>query len=183
MDIYEYLKMDHDHVAHLFDQFKESELPARRKQIMSLIAQELLIHAHSEQETFYEALKQYDLTKEDATHGKKEHKEIENQIKLILHSKEYGSPWVNQVNKLKKIVEHHVDEEEGTIFENARKVLSKEEAYEIKERMHYVKQHLLLSLQEKERPKKHTTIKKTDKNKKMHYKKVAKKDESRARIH
>ncbi|WP_454783558.1 hemerythrin domain-containing protein [Legionella sp. WA2022007384] len=182
MDIYEYLKMDHDHVAHLFDQFEQSELPTRRKQIVALIAQELLIHAHSEQETFYKALKHYDLTKEEATHGKKEHKEIENQIKLILHSTEYGAPWVNKVNKLKRIVEHHVSEEEGTIFDKAKKVLSREEAYDIKEQMHYLKQQLFLSLQEKERSKKSTTIKKTD-NKKMHYKKVLKKDESRTRIH
>lgn len=188
MDIYQYLKLDHDHVDQLFTQFEKSELPPRKKQIVALIAQELLIHAHSEQETFYEALKHFSSTKDDASHGKKEHKEIENQIGIILHSKEFGAAWVKNVKKLKEIVQHHVKEEEGTIFRKAQNVLSDEEALELKEQMHYLKQQLLLSLQEKKNSKKiskkATTIKKTaQKNKKPHYKKALKKDEPHARVH
>ena len=146
MDIYDYLKLDHQHVAELFKQFEGSQLAERRKQIAALIAQELIVHAHSEQETFYKALKQFESTKKEALHGQKEHKEIEDQINLILHSKEFGASWVKKVNKLKEIVDHHVNEEEGEIFKQAKTVLSQEDAYVIKEQMHYLKQHLLLSL-------------------------------------
>jgi hypothetical protein len=34
MDIYEYLKLDHDHVSHLFKQFSKSDLIIRKKQII-----------------------------------------------------------------------------------------------------------------------------------------------------
>lgn len=146
MDIYDYLKLDHEHVAQLFKHFEHSKLQERRKQIAALIAQELIVHARSEQETFYAALKQFDSTKDEALHGQKEHKEIEAQINLIVHSKEFGASWVNKVEKLKEIVEHHVNEEEGDIFKHAKNVLSKEDAWIIKEQMHYLKQHLLLSL-------------------------------------
>ncbi|AUH74281.1 hemerythrin domain-containing protein [Legionella sainthelensi] len=146
MNIYEYLKLDHEHVSQLFHQFEKSKILTRKKQIVFLIAQELLVHAHSEQETFYRALQLFETTKENAVHGKKEHKEIEEQINLILHSQEFGASWVKKVEKLKEIVEHHVKEEEGAIFTKAQKVLSKEDAYDLKEKMHYLKQYLLLSL-------------------------------------
>lgn len=169
MNIYEYLKLDHEHVAKLFKQFEASDLPERKHQIVELISQELLIHAHSEQETFYKALKQFESTEEEAMHGQEEHQEIEAQIKLVMSSKEFGASWVKKVEKLKEIVEHHVREEEGPIFRHAKKVLTEEDAYVLKEQMHYLKQHLLLALKkqqitastEKTAPKKTTSTKKT----------------------
>ena len=146
MDIYDYLKLDHEHVAQLFKQFDNAVSQERRQQIAELIVQELIMHAHSEQETFYKALIQFESTKDVVFHGQKEHHEIEGQINLIVHSKEDGASWVKKVEKLKEIVEHHIKEEEGTIFKHARNVLSQEDAYVIKEQMHYLKQHLLLSL-------------------------------------
>ncbi|MBI2785597.1 MAG: hemerythrin domain-containing protein [Legionella longbeachae] len=150
MDIYDYLKLDHEHVKQLFKQFEKSELLIRKKQIAFLISQELMVHAHSEQETFYRALKQFETTKDDASHGQKEHKEIEEQISLVLHSKDFGESWIKKVEKLKEIVEHHVKDEEGPMFKQAQTVLSKEDAFILKEQMHYLKQHLLLALQKEE---------------------------------
>ncbi|STY30237.1 Alr3199 protein [Legionella wadsworthii] len=183
MDIYKYLKLDHEHVNHLFKQFEDSEVLERKQQIVSLICQELLVHAHSEQETFYKALKNYDTTQDEANHGYKEHKEIEDQIGLILHSKEFGSSWIKKVEKLKEIVQHHVHEEEGTMFSKAQKVLSDEEAYVLKEQMHYLKQHLLLSLQKEKPAKKAATKPQKAKIKKASQKHMVKKDDSRSRLH
>lgn len=145
MDIYEYLKLDHEKVAQLFKQFAESKLTERKKQIANVIAQELIVHAQSEQKTFYEALKQFDLTRDMATHGQKEHQEIEEHIGLVRDSREFGAPWIKKVNQLKELVDHHVQEEEDDIFKQAKTVLSEEEACRIKEQMHYLKHHLLLS--------------------------------------
>jgi hemerythrin superfamily protein len=122
MDIYDYLKLDHEHISHLFKQFEKSQILERQKQIVFLIAKELMAHAHSEQETFYKALKQFELTKDDAFHGQKEHKEIEDQISSVLHAKNFGKSWVKKVDELKDIVEHHVKEEEGSIFKQAQQV-------------------------------------------------------------
>ncbi|HRD70102.1 MAG TPA: hemerythrin domain-containing protein [Legionella sp.] len=143
MDIYDYLKMDHDKVARLFKQFNKTEINVRKQQIMEWIAQELLVHAKSEQDTFYKALLSHSLSKEDASHGKKEHKEIEDQIHAIMNSKDHGASWIKKVEKLQEIVEHHVKEEEHKLFKEAKKVLSEEEAYNLKEHMHYLKQDLL----------------------------------------
>lgn len=147
MDIYEYLKMDHEQVNQLFKQFEKSDHLNRKMDIMLFIAQELLIHAKSEQQTFYTALKQYDESREDAVHGKKEHEDIETQINLILSTKKIDKNWCKKVEELKDIVTHHVKEEEGRIFRHAKDVLSEKEACRLKYQMHYLKQNLLRDLQ------------------------------------
>lgn len=147
MDIYAYLKLDHEHVAQLFSQFENAESVTRRKQIVAMITQELLVHAYSEQETFYKALTQHLDTRDEAMHGKKEHHEIEAQIDSIIHSKYLGASWIKKVKRLKEIVEHHVNEEEGKIFRSAQEVISEKEAYMLKEKMHYLKQQILQRLQ------------------------------------
>ncbi len=147
MNIYDYLKMDHNKVDYLFKLFKKTEIVERKKEIVALIVRELMVHAHSEQETFYKALEKHPETKEEAEHGEKEHKEIEDQITIINNSK--GKKWVDAVYKLQDIVEHHVKEEEGAIFRKAKLVLSDEEALALKEQMHYLKGSFLNWLEKK----------------------------------
>lgn len=47
--------------------------------------------------------------------------------------------------KLKEIVDHHVKEEEGSLFRQAKNILSDEDAYRLKELMHYLKMQLKLN--------------------------------------
>lgn len=147
MDIYKYLKLDHAHVAHLFKQLKHADCNTRKRQIVSFIAQELIAHAESEQETFYKTLEAHLKNSEEVKHGEKEHKEIEKQIHKIFHEKSPSETWNNDVKRLQEIVDHHVKEEESKIFKVARQVLSKEDAYYIKEKMHYLKHKILPIIQ------------------------------------
>ncbi|TAL59066.1 MAG: hypothetical protein EPN84_11905 [Legionella sp.] len=146
MNIYDYLKMDHDFVANLFKQFKNAPSALRKQQIMEMIAQELIVHAKSEQDSFYKALLQHPQSKEDAQHGKREHEEITNQINTIMNWEKPDAKWIKQVEKLQELVDHHVHEEEHSIFRHAKRVLSKEEAYILKEQMHFLKHKLLKRL-------------------------------------
>jgi len=143
MDIYDYLKLDHKHVDHLFQQFGYSNNIERKKQIAYMISMELLAHAESEQKTFYKALEQYEKTREVALHGKKEHTDIAKKIISIINSPRFDTAWKKKVEKLQELVKHHVREEEGKIFRLAKSVLSKEEAWELKEQMHYLKKKIL----------------------------------------
>lgn len=152
MDIYEYLKLDHEHVAKLFKQFENAESLTRKKQIIALISQELTVHADAEQATFYMMLENFEDTKNDAIHGEDEHEEIKQNIAVVLFAKKWGPSWHQNVIKLKEIVEHHVKEEEGTLFKKAKKILTEEDAWELKEKMHYLKQHLFLELSPKNEP-------------------------------
>lgn len=148
MDIYDYLKMDHEKVSHLFKLFENSKIKARKKEIVAWISKELLVHAHAEQETFYKALTMHPEGRDKALHGEEEHNEIEEQIKKINIASD--SQWEEEVIALKKLVEHHVREEEGEIFSTAKKIFSKEDAIVLKEKMHYLKGTFLVWMEKKE---------------------------------
>ncbi|MBA2657351.1 MAG: hemerythrin domain-containing protein [Tatlockia sp.] len=148
MDIYEYLKTDHDKVSALFKQFKKA--PAKRKAaIATLIADELIAHAKSEQETFYRVLEQYSQSEDEALHGWKEHEEIENQINSFDNKAMTEKSLNTKVEKLEELVNHHVKEEEGDIFKKAKKVITSDQSYAIKELMHDLKHQWLLKRQRK----------------------------------
>lgn len=153
MDIYDYLKLDHKKVAHLFKQFEKSESLERKKEVMEMIVQELIVHAESEQSTFYKALEGHSESRAEISHAEKEHKEIEVQIAAILNAKTNTETWEAHVSALKKMVEHHVDDEEGNIFKKAREILSDDEAHVIKEKMHDLKGELLLNYKAQAKPK------------------------------
>jgi hemerythrin superfamily protein len=139
VDIYEYLKKDHKKVSDLFALYEKTEDQNTKIDIVTLITTELLIHAETEKETFYKTLEEYAKTDDVAHHGEEEHLEIEAVIEEIAQLKQYGKTFDTKVMKLKKMVEHHVKEEEGEMFSKAKKVLSAEEAYALKEKMHFLK--------------------------------------------
>jgi len=150
MNIYDYLKMDHDKVSHLFKLFQDSKIPERKQEIVAYLTKELIVHAHAEQETFYRILEKSTVSREKAEHGLKEHSEIEDQIKLINTSK--GKEWEDAVLHLKELVDHHVKEEEGSMFRKAKDVLFNEDACIIKEKMHNLKGTFLLWLNKQSNP-------------------------------
>ena len=145
MDIYDYLKLDHEYVAQLFKQFDNVDLMDRQQQIVVLLEQELMIHLRSEQETFYKALSNFEATKDSVVHSEKEHQEIEELIHFIIDKKELDASWIKKVHELHRIVAHHVKEEEHVVFNKAKKVLSQDDAEYLKEKMHYFKANLLLN--------------------------------------
>jgi hemerythrin superfamily protein len=146
MDIYDYLKKDHAKVAHLFSLFEKTDDKAYKLGISDMINRELLLHAPSEQETFYKALEQFDETRDIALHGEKEHKEIENLINEIASIQKVDAAWEKKVLKLKELVDHHVKDEEGEIFNKAKKVLTSAQAYFLKEQMHDYKDKILQTM-------------------------------------
>ncbi len=149
MNIYDYLKCDHEYIAHLFRQFFKSELSERRTQIVDMINRQLIVHDKSEQDTFYKVLEDYDQGKKDALIRKKEHRDIEMQLNVVMNAKDQDASWIKEVEKLQKLVDQHVYDEEHRVFKQARKVLSEEEALIIKEKMHFLKQQLLFSFEKK----------------------------------
>lgn len=152
MDIYDYLKCDHRSVEHLFGLFEKTQLPKRQQEIVELITIKLLAHAYSEEESFYKPLTEHPNAQGQILHSEEEHHQIEQQVQLLRGLE--GKALKKSVLKLKKLVKHHVKEEEGALFKQARKIFSSQEALILKERMHYLKGKFLLSLEKPEPVKK-----------------------------
>ncbi len=83
MDIYEYLKKDHKKVASLFELFEKTENFTYQLAIFSYLHEELVLHAESEQATFYQALKNFPSCQQDEKQAEQEHVEIIAKLNLL----------------------------------------------------------------------------------------------------
>jgi hemerythrin superfamily protein len=110
-----------------------------REKLFTEIKHELLLHAKTEQDSFYKVLEDKKPTEERVEEAEEEHKEIEKYIKKLAKLEFNSEEWIEQFGEFKHSVTHHVKEEEGALFEKAHKVLSDKEAVEIMETMQEMK--------------------------------------------
>ena len=144
MNAFQLLKEDHQKVSGLFQQIEPTTERAEktRTELFARLREELDIHAKVEEAVFYPAIKQAAETREIVLEGFEEH----HVIKMLLG--ELGSvpvdteQWTAKLKVLKENVEHHVEEEEGEMFQKARQVLSEEEINRLGEQMEELKKQL-----------------------------------------
>ncbi len=141
MDIYSYLRKDHRKVSSLFKQIIAEENPEIREELFLQLKLELELHADPENETFYKALSKNKEGKEEAHHGEHEHDEIKRALyKLSKISPTDTAEWFVHLGELKRMVEHHVEEEEHEMFELGKKVISDKQAIELVAQMEDLKE-------------------------------------------
>lgn len=137
MDIYALLKKDHRKVSELFAKLEAARSDSTRLNLLETIEYELLLHAKTEEATFYAALEGIPETHLNALMPEVEsdHDEVRLFFEKLRAAKVGSSKWLMLVGGLKHAVEHHVQEEEGMIFTYARKVLSDIRAAELGRQM------------------------------------------------
>ncbi len=140
MDIYGYLKRDHLKVRGLLENILSSAKSDQKSQTFEEMKNEVLIHSETEHETFYEALRQHKEIEQKIEHADKEHKEIENLLKQLSTMDMNSAEWLTKFKELKQSLEHHIKDEETEIFEQAKKLLSDEQAKQLAEDMDDLKQ-------------------------------------------
>jgi hemerythrin superfamily protein len=143
MNIYNYLKKDHETVNTLFETIISSQNHTKRAEVFNELKQELLAHAEAEHVTLYKSLKEYDETKDIAKHADKEHAEVKKYLNEISEIPVKSDEWLEKLGELKHAVTHHVKEEETEMFKLAKQVLSKEQEENILQKIQSVKQKLL----------------------------------------
>jgi hemerythrin superfamily protein len=121
------LKADHAAVKKLFAQNdKAAKHDAEKKQdIFNQIKAALTVHATIEEEIFYPAVKKArsEHTKDEVLEAYEEHKQIKSLLAQIGRLTPADETYDMKVKVLKEDVEHHVKEEEGEMFPDARKFL------------------------------------------------------------
>lgn len=143
MDVFELLKQDHQKVSGIFQQIQAATGPNaadERTQLFRELKQELDMHAHVEETILYPALKQSAETRSITMEAYEEHQEVKDLLTEIEQTPVKDEEWDTLVLELKESVEHHVEEEEGEMFAQARDVLSPEQIDEIGQRIEAAKQ-------------------------------------------
>ena len=116
------LKEDHQGVKKLFDQFEKTDSRAAKQKIVAEALTELKLHASVEEEFFYPALRQQ--ISDDA--GLLDEADEEHHVaKILIAELEQMSGdedhWEAKFKVLAESIRHHIKEEEGEIFPEARK--------------------------------------------------------------
>ncbi|EGF92631.1 hemerythrin HHE cation binding domain protein [Asticcacaulis biprosthecium C19] len=131
MDIYNYLKKDHQKVADLMQQVIDTKDLGERQALFETIRQELTLHADAEEKTFYDAIEKATRSQavgEKIEHAHHEHDEIREYLHKLSTTPIEEELWIETFGEFKHSVAHHVEEEEREIFEKAKKYLSSHEA-------------------------------------------------------
>lgn len=135
MDVFRLLKQDHKEVQQLFKKIEDSSDTAikTREKTYKELMRELTVHARVEERIVYPRLRQLDKLEETVREGIEEHHVAEQLMEEIARMPADDEQWMPKVTVLKEMVEHHVDEEEKTLFPKAAKSLDKSEMEELGE--------------------------------------------------
>ncbi|WP_413568410.1 hemerythrin domain-containing protein [Bdellovibrio sp. HCB117] len=143
--IYDMLKKDHREVEQLFEKIEDcldGEEYAEAEHLFDTLKTELTAHAKAEEQVFYEPLKTAAKEKEGeelAWEGGEEHHVMALLLNELSRMDAEEEEWKAKIKVLCEIVEHHVEEEEGEIFPQAKKWFTKEQEQQIAEDMKEMK--------------------------------------------
>jgi iron-sulfur cluster repair protein YtfE (RIC family) len=134
MDPFELLKKDHEKVATLFKQIESASEDAKMR-IFRQLKEELDAHAHIEETILYPALEREKETREITLEAYQEHQVVKDLLAQLDAATSADEEWEARLTVLKENVEHHVEEEEGELFDKANDVLTGDQADELGDRM------------------------------------------------
>ena len=137
MDAIALLKTDHDKVKSLLtDLDSTTERGVKtRTELFARIKAELTVHEIIEEEIFYPELKSHPKAKDIVLEGYEEHHVVDLLMGELESLPVDDETWGAKSLVMKENVEHHIEEEEGEMFKQARAVFDKAELADLGERM------------------------------------------------
>src|SRR5262245_66477777 len=131
MNVLTILKKDHSTVRSLFNRYSRAGKSAHEKklEIFEQIRRELQIHSRAEEEIFYPTIKAINGTESRklVTEALKEHKNVDELLTQISRLKATDKSFDEMIETLFEYVDHHVEQEEGEIFQFVAENYSEEE--------------------------------------------------------
>ena len=145
MDALSLLKEDHEKVKKLLtDLDSTTERGVKtRTELFAKVKQELQVHEAIEEEIFYPALKEHPKAKEIVLEAYEEHNVVDMVMAEIEGVAFDDERWGAKLTVMKENIEHHIEEEEGEMFKQARQVFERKELEELGDRMESRKQALM----------------------------------------
>lgn len=143
------LMEDHARVRQLFAEFKkikgETTAQAKKAELVRQVCQELLIHAQVEEELFYPAVRAAIDDQDLMDEAEVEHAGAKDLIMQLMEMAPGDDLYDAKVTVLSESIEHHVGEEEGSMFPQARR--AKELEPSLGDQLLQRKQELLAQLE------------------------------------
>jgi hemerythrin superfamily protein len=149
LDALSLLKADHEDVKALLKTLDETTERAEktRTEGFATLKEMLQVHESIEEEILYPALKEFSKTKDIALEAYEEHHVVDVILGELEATAVDDEQWSAKFTVMKENVEHHIEEEEGEMFRQARQVMDEDELRELGERMAARKSELLPAAQ------------------------------------
>ena len=137
MDAIALLKADHDKVKKLLSELETTTERGvkTRAELFSTIKGELTVHEVIEEEIFYPELKAHPKAKDIVLEGFQEHHVVDLLMKELEELDVTDETWGAKAIVMKENIEHHIEEEEGEMFKQARAVFDRQELEDLGARM------------------------------------------------
>jgi hypothetical protein len=144
MDALQLLEDDHKKAKKLMEDIDSTTERGvkTREELFTKLRQELEVHEAIEEEIFYPALKDHPKAKEIVLEAYEEHNVVDmvmGEIEGVAYDDE---TWGAKFTVLKENLEHHIEEEEGEMWKQARQVFDGDELEQLGDRMAARKEEL-----------------------------------------
>jgi hypothetical protein len=148
MDALSQHKKDHDKVKKMLQELESTTERGvkTREELFTKVKYELTVHEAIEEEIFYPALKQHPGTKDIALEAYEEHHVVDTVMAEIEGVAYEDETWGAKFKVMKENLEHHIEEEEGEMFKQAKQVLDPDELSQLGESMKVRKEELMSQL-------------------------------------
>ena len=129
MDAISLLKADHDKVKGILAELEPTTERAvkTRAELFARLKSELTVHEIIEEEIFYPTLKQHPKAKEIVLEGYEEHNVVDTLMGELEGMSVEDETWGAKASVMIENIEHHIEEEEGEMFQKARQVFDRDE--------------------------------------------------------
>jgi hemerythrin superfamily protein len=124
-ELFNMLKQDHQEVTDMLEQAIESKDPSQFPKVKKMLD----MHMEGEEKFFYPILRNKD--KEGMLEAYEEHKVGKKLIREISDTESGNETCIPKIKVLKDVLEHHIEEEESEIFDEAREVLNDQQEQKI----------------------------------------------------
>jgi len=138
VDALNFLKHQHREVEALFNKVAHAKDAAERATLFQQIDRDLRVHTVIEEDVLYSELRRRAEKAEqriEVAQAFEEHALVKTMLEGIEGLEPGQEQFQAKLNVLKDLVQHHVDEEEGTMFKIAHHLFNKEELEELGHRL------------------------------------------------
>ena len=144
MDALQLLKADHDKVKKLLTEGDATTERAEktRTELFATIKRELTVHEEIEEKIFYPALRDHPKAKDIVLEAYEEHNVVDTIMTELEQTDVSDETWAAKFTVMKENLEHHIEEEEGEMFTQARSVFEREELVALGDQMAAMKAKL-----------------------------------------
>jgi polyhydroxyalkanoate synthesis regulator phasin len=145
MDAIALLKADHDKVKKMLaDGESTTERGEKtRTELFATLKGEMIVHERIEEEVFYPALKEHPKAKDIVLEGYEEHHVVDGIMGELEDTDVTDETWGAKFKVMKENIEHHISEEEGEMFKQARAVFDRDELERLGARMEALKKRVM----------------------------------------